>query len=240
MDRLAVLEKRIGVTFRDKKLIGSAIIHPSFLNESTVRLPGHYERLEFVGDAVLELIVKELLYRKFPKKDEGDLTFLTSAIVRNGTIAAIARFLGLGEFMLMSRGERENATPRARTYMLACCFEAVVGAVFLDQGYDAARSFVMRTSIPQLAEVVSQNQLRDPKSLFQEEAQAREKVTPRYELLTEEGTKHAPRFVVAVLLGEAEIARGIGSSRKHAESRAAEAALKAKGWSKGVIRRRES
>lgn len=228
---LVVLEGRIGVAFKDKKLLGSAIIHPSYLNESKVRLPGHYQRLEFVGDAVLLLIVKEYLYKKYPEKDEGELTFTVSTLVRNDTLAGIATFLKLDEFLLMSRGERKNASARSRNYMLACCFEAVVGAVFLDQGYEVARKFVMRTSIPQLAEViVSKNLYRDPKSLFQEEAQAREKLTPRYELLTEEGPDHSRRFLVAVLLGEMEVARASGASKKHAETRAAEAALKAKGW----------
>lgn len=225
MDRV---EERLGVRFRNKELLEKALTHRSYPNEDrSVRR--HNERLEFLGDAVLELVVSEYLFEAFPDQEEGKLTELRSTLVNATTLAIVAEALGLEPFLRLSRGQaRDNG--RAKKFLLANAFEAIIGAIYRDRGYETVRDFVKRVLIPYFTVLRGGTYQRDPKSLFQEEAQARVRATPRYELLKEEGPDHARAFEMAVYLGEELVARGKGFSKKEAEVNAAQEALRVKGW----------
>jgi ribonuclease-3 len=225
----ATAEARIGVTFSQKELLAQAFTHRSYLNENRGLGRGHNERLEFLGDAVLELAVTEHLYATYPDRDEGDLTSYRAALVNTIVLASAARELGFNDLLLLSRGEARDQG-RARVSILADAFEAVIGAVYPDQGYAAARDFIARTLLPRLPEIVEEGLWIDAKSRLQEKAQDTSGVTPSYRTVSEEGPDHDKRFVVAALLGAEEIGRGSGKSKQDAEQEAARAGLKAKGW----------
>lgn len=222
-------EEKIQVGFKDKRLLETAFTHRSYLNEN--RAPGreHNERLEFLGDAVLELGVTEFLYKKYPQKPEGELTALRAALVNTVSISDAATKLGMNEFLLLSRGESKD-TGRARGIILANAFEAVIGAIYLDQGYDAAYSFIDTQLFHKTEEVVEKRLWQDAKSRFQEMAQEKAGITPTYELMDQSGPDHDKTFVVAAYLGREKIAAGEGRSKQEAEQAAAEKALVAKGW----------
>ncbi len=226
---LEKLESTLGFTFKERDLLEQALVHRSYLNENPGFRLGHNERLEFLGDAVLELAVTEALYQKFPEKPEGELTSLRAALVNSQMLSEVALELGLNEFLRLSRGEAKDVG-RARQFILANAFEAVVGAMYLDQGYDPARRFVERRLMPRLAEVIEKHLYRDPKSLFQEEAQERVGVTPTYEVHREWGPDHDKHFVVGVYLGNELVAEGEGPSKQLAQEEAARLALLTKGW----------
>lgn len=227
-DFFALFEQRIGVSFINRKLLRQAMTHRSYLNECRYAGLEHNERLEFLGDSVLELVVTEALYHQFPDKPEGELTNLRSALVNTGMLAETARHLGFNEYLLLSRGETRDEG-RARQYILACAFEAVIGALYLDQGYRTVKQFIARTLLPQLARILAADSLKDPKGRFQEEAQEFTGITPTYRVLEESGPDHDHRFVVGAYFGEVLIATGRGPSRKEAEFDAAAAALEKKG-----------
>lgn len=217
------LETQLGVTFADKDLLTQALVHRSYLNENrSFNLP-HNERLEFLGDAVLELAVTDHLYRTY-ENPEGDLTSWRSAVVRGEKLAVLAERLGVGDALLMSRGE-EKSGGRTRSALLANAFEAIVGAMYLDQGYDVAQEFIHRTVIAELPEIIKQNLDRDAKSKLQEVAQETVGLTPRYRVIEESGPDHDKRFTVAVSVGDNELGTGSGSSKQQAEQGAAEQAL---------------
>lgn len=222
-------EEKIQVGFKDKRLLETAFTHRSYLNEN--RAPGreHNERLEFLGDAVLELGVTEFLYKKYPQKPEGELTALRAALVNTVSISDAATKLGMNEFLLLSRGESKD-TGRARGIILANAFEAVIGAIYLDQGYDAAYGFIDAQLFHKTEEVVEKRLWQDAKSRFQEMAQEKAGITPTYELMDQSGPDHDKTFVVAAYLGREKIAAGEGRSKQEAEQAAAEKALVAKGW----------
>ena len=222
-------ETKIGVGFKDKRLIETAFTHRSYLNEN--RKPGaeHNERLEFLGDAVLELTVTEFLYKKYPEKPEGELTALRAALVNTQSISDAATKLGMNDFLLLSRGEAKD-TGRARNIILANAFEAVIGAVYLDQGYDAAYKFIDAQLFHKTEEVVEKRLWQDAKSRFQEMAQEKVSVTPTYELMDQSGPDHDKTFTIAAYLGREKIALGEGRSKQEAEQDAAQKALVAKGW----------
>lgn len=222
-------EEKIQVGFKDKRLLETAFTHRSYLNEN--RAPGreHNERLEFLGDAVLELAVTEFLYKKYPQKPEGELTALRAALVNTISISDAAVKLGMNEFLLLSRGEAKD-TGRARGIILANAFEAVIGAIYLDQGYDAAYRFIETQLFHKTEEVVEKRLWQDAKSRFQEIAQDKAGVTPTYELVDQSGPDHDKTFVVAAYLQREKIAAGEGRSKQEAEQAAAEKALAAKGW----------
>ncbi|OHA08760.1 MAG: ribonuclease III [Candidatus Sungbacteria bacterium RIFCSPLOWO2_01_FULL_60_25] len=223
------LETIIGISFQNPDLLEQAFVHRSYLNENPgFRLP-HNERLEFLGDAVLELVITEILYERFPEKPEGELTSLRAALVNANMLAAVGQEIGLNEFLLLSRGEAKD-TGRARQYILANTFEALVGAIYLDQGYSAAHGFVTRVLVPRLAQVLDEKLYRDPKSLFQEAAQERVGITPSYEVLRESGPDHDKKFVVGVCLGRELVSEGEGPSKQAAEVEAARRAILARGW----------
>lgn len=229
MPDFKAFQDKIGYQFQDGRLIETAFTHRSYLNEN--RGPGreHNERLEFLGDAVLELVVTEFLYAKYPEKPEGELTSFRAALVNTQSIAKAAELLGMNEYLLLSRGESKD-TGRARQIILANAFEAVIGAIYLDAGYDAAQQFIAMQLFYKTDEVVEKRLWQDSKSRFQEIAQEKVGITPRYEIVSQTGPDHDKRFTTGVYLGRDRIATGDGRSKQEAEQAAAENALKVRGW----------
>lgn len=225
----SLFEKKIEISFKDKELLKQAFTHRSYLNERGVSGMSHNERLEFLGDAVLELVVTEYLYKKFSEKPEGELTSLRAALVNSEALAKLARVLGMNDFLLLSKGEKKD-TGKARQYILANAFEALVGAVYLDQGYARAESFIKKNAFKDLTEILKNNLWRDNKSFFQEKAQEITGITPRYQVLKEWGPDHNKHFEIGVFLGSELIGRGEGMSKQEAEQNAASNALKIKNW----------
>ena len=219
----------IGVTFNDIDLWREAFTHRSYLNEHRGTNLKHNERLEFLGDAVLELVITEYLFQKYPDEPEGMLTAYRSALVNTNSISDAAVMWNMNEYLLLSRGEAKD-TGRARQYILANTFEAVIGAIFLDQGYAVAQEFIAKSLFDQLDEIVGKRLWQDAKSRFQEEAQERTGITPSYEVLKEVGPDHDKRFAVGVYIGSDLIASGEGRSKQDAEQVAAQAGLEQKGW----------
>jgi len=222
-------EKKIKITFGNKELLRTAFTHRSFLNENRKSGMEHNERLEFLGDAVLELIVTEYLYAKYPEKSEGDLTSYRSALVNAVTLASVAESLGMNDHLLLSRGEAKDIG-RARQIILANTIEAFIGALYLDQGYEPAKAFISRHLFKLLDTIVEKKMWLDAKSHFQEKAQEIVGITPSYETVSEVGPDHDKQFTVAVFLGRERVAKGEGKSKQEAEQQAAKAALGVKGW----------
>lgn len=222
MRDLSKIEEKIGVKFKNRDLLFTAFVHRSYLNEHK-DIKEHNERLEFLGDAVLELVVTEHLYNHYPNP-EGDLTNWRSALVKTESISEVAADLGYEDYLLMSRGESASSG-RARQLILANAFEAVVGAVYCDQGYDVAKKFIQDNLITNLARIIEEKLYIDPKSNFQELAQEKEGITPRYEVMEESGPDHAKVFTVAVKVGDTEWGRGTGPSKQLAQQEAAKNAL---------------
>jgi len=230
MKDFLILEKKLGLNFKNKDLLVEAFCHRSYLNENPKFHLPHNERLEFLGDAVLELIVTEYLYQKYPEKNEGELTNWRAALVNAKILGDLAKGLGFNDFLLLSKGE-EKETGKGRQYILANTFEALIGAIYLDQGYGVAKNFVEKNLIERkLPEIIEKGLFKDPKTRFQEEAQERVKITPVYKVLEEWGPDHAKHFLVGVFLGNELVAKGEGSSKQEAEEEAAKNALKIKGW----------
>ncbi len=219
----------LGFTFKDAMLLRTAFTHRSYVNEHRGETVDHNERLEFLGDAVLELVVTRFLFDKYPDKTEGDLTAYRAALVNTVTISGAATKLGMNEYLRLSRGESKDVG-RARQYILANTFEALIGAIYLDQGYDAAQGFIARHIFPLCDEIVSKRLWQDSKSRFQEEAQERVSVTPSYAILKEEGPDHDKHFTVGVYLGSELVATGEGKAKQEGEQMAARKALEVKGW----------
>lgn len=225
---ISKLEQMLGVSFTNKDLLIQALVHRSYLNEHPDFYLDHNERLEFLGDAVLELVVTQYLFLNY-KNPEGELTSWRAALVNATMLAQIAQEWGLNDFLLLSRGEAKDMG-KARQYILANTFEAFIGSLYLDQGYDIARDFIERSLLKELTKIVDEKLYRDSKSSFQEEAQERVGVTPSYKVLDEWGPDHAKHFVVGVFLGGELAAKGEGSSKQEAETDAAKQGLQAKGW----------
>lgn len=223
------LEKKINVVFKNKDLLLQAMTHRSYLNENRGEKRGHNERLEFLGDAVLELATTHFLYTKFPDKTEGDLTAYRSALVNTQTLAETSTKLNINDNLLLSRGEAKD-TGRARQYILADTFESIAGAIYLDQGYDAAQKFIADNIFYLIDDIIKEGSWIDSKSLFQEKAQEHSSVTPEYKSLSEEGPDHNKQFTVGVFIGKEKIAEGKGKSKQEAEQQAAKKGLDAKGW----------
>lgn len=227
-DNLSELEKKIGIEFKDKDLLLQALTHRSYLNENPSWPLKHNERLEFLGDAVLELVVTDYLYKNYANP-EGELTNWRAAIVNAVILSKICGKFDLNDYILLSRGEAKDIG-RARQFILANAIEALIGAIYLDQGYSKAEEFIKHFVIVELPEIITQKLYRDPKSHLQEEAQERENVTPTYEVLKEWGPDHARNFEVGVFLGQELVGRGEGLSKQDAQQMAAENALKLKNW----------
>lgn len=231
MMNFSVFEKKIGVEFKNKEILKQAFTHRSYLNENPTLGLDHNERLEFLGDAVLELASTEYLYNKYSNKTEGEMTALRAALVRADMLSAVSKELGINDFLLLSKGEAKDVG-KARQYILANTFEAVVGAIYLDQDYQTTYSFLEKFLFPNLDEIIEKRLWIDSKSLFQERAQDAMGKTPEYRVVSEVGPDHNKRFIVAVHLGEEKIAEGEGSSKQEAEQNAAREALSIKNWHK--------
>ena len=222
-------EKKMNIIFNDKKLLEQAFIHRSYINENGGSKVSHNERLEFLGDAVLELIVTDYLYNKYPEEDEGSLTAYRSSLVNAVIIGEVALELGMNEFLLLSKGEAKDIG-KARGYILANTYEAYVGAVYLDRGYDIAKDFIARTLFDKIDDIVAKKLWRDHKSLIQEKSQEYLNVTPSYKVLSETGPDHDKYFTIGIFFGDELIAEGKGRSKQEAEQAAARHALEAKEW----------
>jgi ribonuclease-3 len=221
-------EAKNNLNFKDKDLLKQAFTHRSYINENAGA--GHHnERLEFLGDAVLELVTTEELFGKFPNKPEGDLTAIRAAVVNTVSISAAAAELGMNEYLLLSKGESKD-TGKARDYILANTFESVIGAIYLDAGYDAAKTFITNALFGKIDKIVAQKLWRDAKSLIQEKAQEIVNITPRYEVLEETGPDHDKNFTIGVFFADELIAKGSGKSKQEGEQAAAQEALKLKNW----------
>jgi ribonuclease-3 len=221
---LSDLEAALGIVFEDKSLLQRALTHRSYLNENS-NLPWlDNERLEFLGDAILGFVAAEHLYHRFPEMSEGDLTSLRAALVRGNTLAEYAEQLNLGPHLLISRGE-DAAGGRTRTALLAATFEAVVGALYLDQGFEAARNLIVRVIDAKTHNIVKERLDRNAKSLLQELSQGRMKVTPSYRTVEARGPDHAREFTVEVRLGETVYGIGRGRNKQSAEQEAARSAI---------------
>jgi ribonuclease III len=222
-------EQATGLVFKDKALLRQAFTHRSFLNENRNLNIDHNERLEFLGDAVLELVVTDYLYKKYPNKPEGELTSFRSALVNSTTLAEVATKLGMNEFLLLSHGESKD-TGRARTYIMANTFEALLGALYLDQGYDSAKDFVSKYILPLIDTIVEKGAWIDAKSRFQERAQEQVGITPAYKTIKETGPDHDKHFTVGMYLNNELVTTGEGRSKQEAEQNAAKKGLETKGW----------
>jgi len=219
------LENKIGYSFKNERLLEEALTHRSYLNENPREGISHNERLEFLGDAVLELAVTEDLYSRFPQYEEGTLTSFRAALVNYIMLASIAREIGLDGFLRLSKGEAKD-TGRAREVILANAMEALIGAIYLDSGYQSSRAFVLRIVMPHLEKVMELETYRDPKSTLQEKVQADYKMTPSYKVISEIGPDHAKVFTMGVYFGDKMVAEGSGPSKQDAEVDAAKNALK--------------
>ena len=222
-------EKKVGVSFKDKELLRQAFIHRSYINENPGVKLSHNERLEFLGDAVLELVVTAHLYRTYQAAPEGELTAYRSALVNAVILSDVAAGLDMNEFLLLSKGEAKDVG-KARMHILANTFESFTGALYLDQGYDACEKFIRTFLFPKLEEIVKKKLWRDPKSLVQEKAQEFVHVTPSYKVTAESGPDHDKHFTIGIYFGNELIASGKGKSKQEAETKAAEAALVVKKW----------
>jgi len=226
---LEQFEERLGVTFANRDFLEQALVHRSYLNENPTFPFGHNERLEFLGDAVLELVVTEYLYKNY-ENPEGDLTNWRASLVNTKMLAEVAEELHMRDYLYLSRGEAKETNPKARTYILANTFEAVVGAMYLDQGFGAAEKFIHQFLLPRLPHILEHELYRDPKSAFQEASQEKVGITPNYRVVSETGPDHAKIFTIGIYLNDELVAEGTGASKQEGEEAAARAALKAKSW----------
>lgn len=229
MPDFSKFEKKINIIFKDKALLKQAFIHRSYLNENPKLKLKHNERLEFLGDAVLELVVTEHLFSKYNNKPEGELTSFRAALVNSKILSQTAFSIEMNEYLLLSRGEARD-TGKARQFILADTFEALIGAIYLDQGYNQSRDFIAKLLFIRLDEIVEKSLWRDAKSFVQEKAQELEDVTPSYKVLSEDGPDHNKGFLTGIFFGDELIAKGEGKSKQEAEQKAAQRALAVKGW----------
>ncbi|MCK4520524.1 ribonuclease III [Candidatus Parcubacteria bacterium] len=229
MKDFSTLEKKLDINFKNKNLLIQAFIHRSYLNERPKFYLHHNERLEFLGDAVLELVVTKYLFESYPKKQEGMMTNWRAALVNSKMLSKIAKRIGFNDFLLLSQGE-EKETGKARRFILANTLEAFIGALYLDQGYEPCDSFIRRYLIKELPEIIKKGLFRDAKSSFQEQSQEKAGITPSYKVLKEWGPDHNKNFVIGVFLEQELVAEGKGSSKQEAEEAAAKNGLNIKKW----------
>lgn len=225
---MSSLEQKLKIKFNNPDLLQQALVHRSYINENPDFHLDQNERLEFLGDAVLELVVTENLYRNYPNP-EGELTNWRAALVNAKMLAEIANRLEIDNYLLLSKGEAKD-TGRARQYILANALEAMIGAMYLDQGYEITSQFIEREILKELPRILENQLYRDPKSRFQEMAQDRVGITPIYKVLKEQGPDHAKHFTVGVFLDKELVASGEGVSKQEAQEKAAQAGLKEREW----------
>ena len=221
---LRSLEEAVGLCFRDPTLLKQSLVHSSYMNEYPQEAPESNERLEFLGDALLDFVVAEELYQRYPQMPEGQLTVARAALVRRETLAQVARRLALGDALLLGQGEESNGG-RSRVSNLAAVFEALLGAILLDQGYEAAHAYILGALQPELERISVQGVPQDPKSRLQELVQGQEGLTPNYRITEELGPDHAKHFVAEALIGDRVMGRGSGRRKAEAEQAAARTAL---------------
>ncbi len=224
---LNALQDALGIHFKDTRLLEQSLVHTSYLNENPKFHLYHNERLEFLGDAVLELAVTEYLFQKYPQKSEGELTNWRAALVNAKMLTQVAQSLDFNSFLLLSRGEAKELG-KARQYILANTFESFIGSLYLDQGYLVCQQFIKKYLIKELPKILETQSFKDAKSLFQEQAQEEAGVTPTYKVLEESGPDHARHFVVGVFLKDELVAQGSGFSKQEAQEKAAQKALEIK------------
>lgn len=230
MKDFSQLAKCLGVQFKDPDLLKQAMVHRSYLNEHPDFHIGHNERLEFLGDAVLELVVTEYLYKTFPDKPEGELTNWRAALVNYVACARVAEELSIEDYLFLSKGESKDGKSKARQVILANALEALIGAIYLEAGYEVARSMIEKYILVRLPYILEHKLYMDPKSRFQEAAQEVVGVTPSYRVMDEVGPDHAKTFTVGVFLGKELVATGKGTSKQEAEVEAAMKGIEVKGW----------
>lgn len=224
------MEEKIGIKFKNQDILAQSVVHRSYLNENPGFKLAHNERLEFLGDAVLELVVTEYLYNNYPNP-EGELTNWRASLVNAKMLSETAKELDLDKYLYLSKGEaKESVDSKARQYILANAFEAMVGAIYLDQGYTVSRDFIKRFLVVKLPYILEHELYLDPKSKFQEMSQDKYGVTPTYKVLEEIGPDHAKKFKVGIYLEKELVATGEGSSKQEAQVEAALAGLKTKKW----------
>ncbi len=227
---LKKLQKKLGVNFNDENLLKQALVHRSYLNENPDFAVGHNERLEFLGDAVLEIVVTEYLYLNFTDRPEGDLTSWRASLVNSKMLYEVTPSLGVEDFLYLSKGEARDKDKKSRHFILADALEAIIGAIYLDQGMEVAKDFILKNIVCQLNKVLENQTFLDPKSHFQEKAQEIEGITPHYEILKEEGPDHDKTFTVGLYLNEKLICEGLGSSKQEAQVVAATNGIKKLKW----------
>jgi len=224
------LQKKIGIKFKNENLLKQAMVHRSYLNEHPDFKFGHNERLEFLGDAVLEIVVTEFLFLNFTNTPEGDLTNWRASLVNSKMLYEIASELGIEEFLYLSRGELKDKNKKSRQFILANAIEAIIGAIYLDQGVEAAKKFVLKNITVKLDDILANQTYLDPKSRFQEKSQENYGVTPHYQILDEAGPDHAKIFTVGLYVNEKLISSGKGSSKQEAQVDAAARGIKKMNW----------
>lgn len=222
-------EESSGITFKNKELLRRAFTHRSYLNENRGAESSHNERLEFLGDAVLELVVTEYLFGKYPDSNEGDLTAYRASLVNAITLSEAAQKIGVNDYLLLSKGEAKD-TGKARQYILANTMEAIIGAIYLDQGYELSKYFISKNIFHLIDKIIEEKSWIDAKSKFQEKAQEKASTTPVYKTIKEEGPDHDKKFTIGVYLEKELIAEGAGQSKQEAEQAAARKALEIKKW----------
>lgn len=225
----AKFEEIAGIIFKDKRLLREAFTHRSYLNENRNFEYSHNERLEFLGDAVLELVITEYLYEKYPDNNEGELTAYRASLVNAVILSEVAQKIKVNDFLLLSKGESKD-TGKARQYILANTMESIIGAIYLDQGYEASKYFIAKNLFYLIEKIVEEKTWIDAKSKFQEKAQEKENLTPMYKSLKEEGPDHDKEFTIGVYLNNVLIIEGSGKSKQEAEQEAARKALELKNW----------
>lgn len=229
MKDFSKLEEGLGVKFANPEILQQALVHRSYLNEHPRFGLGHNERLEFLGDAVLELVVTEHLYKQYPNP-EGDLTNWRASLVKSQNLAKVAAELEIEKFLFLSKGESQDKTPKARQNILANTLEAIMGAIYLDQGIKIVSKFIEKHILVGLEEILANHLYSDPKSRFQEVSQEKTGITPVYRVVDESGPDHKKEFTVGVWLEDKKIAEGKGYSKQLAQIEAAKYALKIKDW----------
>ena len=230
MPDLKKLEEKLDFKFKDSDKLKQALVHRSYINEHPSFKLGHNERLEFLGDAVLELIITKYLFNNYPEKPEGILTNWRASLVNSKMLYQVASELSLDKYLYLSKGEAKEGSSKSRQFIMADAVEAIIGSMYLDQGIKSAEDFVNTYIVSKLHHIISNELYLDPKSRLQETAQDKEGVTPHYELLKEEGPDHEKLFTIGVYFDNKLIAQGQGSSKHEAEVDAAKKALNTKKW----------
>jgi len=230
MKDFSKFESRLELKFKDQNLLKQAVVHRSYLNEHPDFGLEHNERLEFLGDAVLEIIVTEYLYHHYPNSPEGELTNWRASLVNSKMLSKIADEIKLENYLFLSKGEAKDKNSKARQYIMANAVEALIGAIYLDQGIKSAKKFVKNNIIKNLDNILENHLYLDPKSKFQERSQELCGVTPHYKILNEAGPDHAKTFEVGLYIGEELISKGKGTSKQEAQIKAAEKGIKKKNW----------